>query len=237
MLARPSPQFRRRTASRPTGLPLVALAALAAFSALPRSARAQDAGTGSIEGTVSRPEQPPRRTLDRYSGSGASASRTLQPVPIVVYIDGRVGAAAPPPVVRAHVAQQDTAFAPPVLVVPVGTVVEFPNRDPFFHNVISFSPAKRFDLGRYPRGESKSVTFDEPGVVKVYCEVHRFMRAAVVVVENTHHAIVGKDGHFRLEGVPAGRHRLVVWDAERRPRHVEVVVAAGAVSRVNVALK
>jgi len=70
---------------------------------------------------------------------------------------------------------------PAAMVVPVGTTVRFPNQDTFFHNVFSYSGPARFDLGRYPRGESKDVRFDEAGIVKVYCEVHEFMRAVVVV--------------------------------------------------------
>jgi hypothetical protein len=69
------------------------------------------------------------------------------------------------------IAQQDTAFSPSVVVIPVGAKVAFPNKDPFFHNVFSYSSTERFDLGRYPQGESKTVVFGTPGMVNVYCEV------------------------------------------------------------------
>jgi len=123
-----------------------------------------------------------------------------------------------------------------VLVIPVGTSVDFPNQDPFFHNVFSYSSAKRFDLGRYPRGESRRVVFDRPGVVKVYCEIHQWMRSAVVVVENPFHAEVGTDGSFSIAGVPPGRYRLAVWDFDRGQRTVEVAVPAQGSARVDVRL-
>jgi plastocyanin len=215
-----------------TGLLVIAVASAAAA---PPGLYAQ--GTGSIEGVVSLREQPARRTLNRYAGSGNAAARSLQDVPVVAYLEGALRGGAGPRPAAAEIAQRDTAFAPAVLVVPVGTTVAFPNRDPFFHNVFSYSPTKRFDLGRYPRGESKSVLFDRPGVSKVYCEVHQFMRSAVVVVENPHYAVVGADGRFVLRNVPAGEHRLVVWDIERRPQELTVTVPADGVARVQVTLQ
>jgi hypothetical protein len=133
-------------------------------------------------------------------------------------------------------AQQDTSFTPAVLVVPPGAEVSFPNRDPFFHNVFSYSSTQRFDLGRYPRGEAKTVRFDEPGVVKIYCEVHESMRAAVIVTENPFHAVLGPDGSFRLEGVPAGVHRLVVWHVDEGTTSQEVRVPEGGTARVELTI-
>ena len=133
-------------------------------------------------------------------------------------------------------AQQDTAFAPAMLVVPSGPVVSFPNRDPFFHNVFSYSTTQRFDLGRYPRGEAKTVRFDEPGVVKIYCEVHESMRSAVIVSENSYHAVVGADGSFTLEGVPAGTHRLVVWHVDLGATTTEVRVPEDGTARVDLTI-
>jgi plastocyanin len=210
---------------------------LATAPALPgRAAAALYAqNSGTIEGTVSLTPRPARRTLNRYAGSGSAAARTLQDVSLVVWIEGAfpgVRATATP--ARAEVAQLDTAFAPGALVVPVGTPVAFPNRDAIFHNVFSFSPAKRFDLGRYPRGESKTVVFDKVGAIKVYCEVHQFMRAAIIVVENPFHSLVGPDGRFTLRNVPAGTHRLIVWDIERGQQEVEVTVTTGSITRLQV---
>ncbi|MBI4520487.1 MAG: DUF2012 domain-containing protein, partial [Gemmatimonadetes bacterium] len=114
--------------------------------------------------------------------------------------------------------------------------VEFPNQDPFLHNVFSYSSPRRFDLGRYPQGESKSVRFDLPGIVKVYCEVHRWMRAAIIVVENPYHAVVAEDGTFAIADVPAGRYELVIWHMDLGEKTVEVVVPAQGTVRIDTTL-
>jgi hypothetical protein len=133
-------------------------------------------------------------------------------------------------------AQRDTAFVPAVVVVRAGGSVAFPNGDPFFHNVFSYSSAQRFDLGRYPQGESKSVSFPEPGIVEVFCEVHEFMRAAVLVTENPFHALVTADGTFRITGVPAGEHTIVFWHPDREPVERRVAITDGGTTRVEVEL-
>ena len=169
----------------------------------PIHVHAVPAPAGRIDGKVIIKEKPARRVPSRYPGGTAGSARPVQKVPAVVYLEGRIGGTAAP--VQAEMAQQDTSFVPGVLVVPVGTEVRFANRDPFFHNVFSYSTTQRFDLGRYPRGEAKTVRFAETGVVKIYCEVHESMRSAVIVTENPFHAVVGPDGSFVIEGVPAGR--------------------------------
>jgi hypothetical protein len=123
-----------------------------------------------------------------------------------------------------------------VLVVPVGSTVEFPNLDDFFHNVFSYSSPKRFDLGRYPRGESKAVRFDEPGIVRIYCEVHESMRSAVIVTLNPYHAVVAEDGSFAIDNVPAGRHVLEIWHSDHDVRTVTVDVEAGRTTTLNIEL-
>ena len=102
-------------------------------------------------------------------------------------------------------------FHPRVLVVPTGSTVEFPNRDPILHNVFSVSGENRFDLGLMPRGEGGSHTFGEAGVVRVFCNVHHDMVAYVVVVDTPHFGSPARDGRFRLSGVPDGPGTLHVW--------------------------
>lgn len=189
---------------------------------------------GVIEGVVRIRSAPPRRTASRYPGAGGTAAQSVQEIPPVVYLKGASGGAGG--AATAEMAQQDTAFAPALLVVPTGATVRFPNRDGFFHNVFSYSSAARFDLGRYPRGESKDVQFEEPGLVKVYCEVHESMRAAVLVVDHPFWARPDEDGRFRIEGVPAGSYILVAWHADRGEREVQVEVPASGVVRVDVEL-
>ncbi len=111
----------------------------------------------------------------------------------------------------AVMAQAQRQFTPDILVVPVGTTVSFTNRDKIEHNVFSRSPHASFDLGRYGKGGAKSHTFDQPGVVDVYCNVHSDMVGHVVVVPGPW-AITGPDGSFVIRGLSAGPHPIVVWD-------------------------
>jgi plastocyanin len=208
---------------------LLVSAATAAPSPIPPAA-------GTIQGHVTFSRMAPQRVANRYPGAGGGASHRAGTVPAVAYLVGPVAGVSAESRPRPRLLQQDTSFQPPVLVIPVGTSVEFPNRDPFFHNVFSYSATKRFDLGRYPRGESRTVVFDRPGIVKVYCEIHQWMRSAVLVVENPFHAQVGADGAFTIPGVPPGRYRLAVWDFDRGQRVVDVTVPAQGSARVDVSL-
>jgi plastocyanin len=206
---------------------------LTVLAAAPAGVEAQ--AVGRIEGRVQLRERPARRAPNRYPGGAGGAARPVQTIPTVVYLEGAVPGPAGPR--TATMAQRDTAFAPGAVVIPVGGSVVFPNEDPFFHNVFSYSTTERFDLGRYPRGESKTVEFDQPGVVKVYCEVHESMRAAVVVTENPFHTVIAADGTFTLTGVPAGVHQLVVWHVDLGEARAEVRVTAGATARVDLTLE
>jgi plastocyanin len=208
-----------------------AVAALAA--AIPLLSGGARAAAGTIEGRVIAAPRPPQRVANPYAGLGA-ASRTLGTVPMVAFIQGAVAGREGASAAHPRLAQHDTSFAPSLLVVPAGSTVDFTNQDPFFHNVFSYSPTKRFDLGRYPRGESRPVTFDRAGTVKVFCEIHRWMRAGVVVVENPYHAQVRPDGSFTLRNVPPGSYKLAVWDFDRGTRTVNVTVPADGTARVDV---
>jgi plastocyanin len=210
----------------------VALAILALLVSAHIDPAVAQTARGGITGTVDA-RVTPRRTAVRYP-TGTAAARAVQVLPAVVYLEGVASGDVTRSGGRVRIAQRDTAFAPSVLAVPPGTVVEFLNEDDFFHNVFSYSEAKRFDLGRLPRGQSSSVTLERAGVVRIYCEVHEFMRAAVVVVESQYHAIVDAEGRFTLNGVPAGRYTLVSWHPDRGRKEVAVAVAADAVTRVTV---
>lgn len=208
-------------------------AAVASSSASLDAIRSAAGRTGSVAGVVRVTPAPARRTAERYAGVVPVAERAVQEVPAVVYLKGAsLSAAAPSP--RPRLMQKDTMFAPAAVVIPVGTVLEFPNADPFFHNVFSYSKARRFDLGRYPRGESKSIRFDAAGTVKIYCEVHRSMRAVVVVVESPYYAVVDGGGRFSIADVEPGPYELVVVDAERGTRTMAVTVAGGRTANVAI---
>ena len=211
------------------------LVALGVQTGAPAPARGQ--GTGVVEGVVKLRLQPPRRIVGRYPG-GPAAARAVQEVPAVVFLKGPVsGTPARPPTTVPTMAQRDTAFVPAALMVPVGTTVAFPNGDPFFHNVFSYSSSTRFDLGRYPRGETRRVTFDRPGIVKVYCEVHEAMRAVIVVSENPFHAVVDAQGRFRIPEIPEGTYTFVVWHPDLDAVERSVRVLAGGTVRLDVELR
>jgi plastocyanin len=172
-------------------------------------------GAGSVKGTV--------------SGAGGG------PLPnAVVMIEGP--AMAGTPAGHAVIDQRDQTFVPHVLAVAVGTTVDFPNHDPMLHNVSSASPAKKFDLGMYDRGETRSVTFDQPGVVRIGCNVHPRMEAFVIVHTNPFVAVTDAHGTYTIAGVPAGDWQAHVWHEERAERRVPVVIRDGQVQPLDVKL-
>jgi plastocyanin len=124
-----------------------------------------------------------------------------------------------------QIMQLGETFIPHVLPVVKGSTVEFPNQDPIFHNVFSLSGTKSFDLGRFPKGESRSVTFDQPGIVPVFCHLHSDMSAIVMVLDNPYFAVPGPDGHYRIENIAAGTYTVVAWHerSEQVEQQVEVI--------------
>jgi plastocyanin len=118
---------------------------------------------------------------------------------------------SPKPPVTEVLNQQGARFQSEVIVVPTGSVVEFPNSDPIFHNVFSLSKAQPFDLGYYPQGQSRTVKFNNPGVVQVYCHIHSNMYAAIVVTASPWFQKPLPDGSFSFSNVPPGRYKLTAW--------------------------
>lgn len=186
--------------------------ALLAIDAQPRAAAPGPGGI--VEGHVTVVSRPSRR----LSSAGAYPGRTVTagPVPggselanVVVFIDLPAGLRTAPG--RAAIRQVDEVFSPGMIAVATGTTVEFPNDDPIFHNVFSLSRAATFDLGRYPRGESRSRRFDQPGVVKVFCHFHSHMSAVIRVFDHPYFAIPDDSGRVVIPGVPPGTHRVVAW--------------------------
>jgi len=131
----------------------------------------------------------------------------------VVYLESAPQPAfAEPQPRRASLDQKNESFVPYVLAVTVGSTVDFPNSDRTYHNVFSLSKTKRFDLGRYPRGQSRSVRFDQPGVVRVFCEIHSHMSAWILVFAHPYFATTDDFGRYRIDGVPPGSYTLAVWN-------------------------
>ena len=112
---------------------------------------------------------------------------------------------------RARLAQHNKSFEPHVLVVPVGSMVAFPNRDPFFHNVFSLFEGKRFDLGLYEAGSTRDVLFDKPGVSYIFCNIHPEMSAVLIALDTPYYGISDQRGELVIPNVPAGRYTLRVW--------------------------
>ena len=113
---------------------------------------------------------------------------------------------------RARIDQRNETFMPHVLAIVAGTTVDFPNSDLTYHNVFSLSRPKSFDLGRYAVGKSKSVRFDRPGIVRVFCEIHSHMSAFILVFAHRYFAVTEPDGTFHLDNVPPGTYSVFVWN-------------------------
>jgi plastocyanin len=124
--------------------------------------------------------------------------------------------------------QENLAFVPHVLPILRGSSVEFPNSDPIFHNVFSLSHAASFDLGRYPKGATKSVRFDEPGTIKVFCHVHSDMSAVIMVLDNPYFVTPDAKGRYRIDGIPPGEYRAIGWHERARPVRRMVRIEPGA---------
>jgi plastocyanin len=107
--------------------------------------------------------------------------------------------------------QHNKSFEPHLLVVPVGAVVQFPNRDPFFHNVFSLFEGKRFDLGLYEAGTTRNVSFDRPGVSYIFCNIHAEMSAVVIALDTPYYGISNRKGEVVIPDVPAGRYTMRMW--------------------------
>jgi plastocyanin len=143
------------------------------------------------------------------------------------------GASLPTQTLR--LVQKNKNFDPHILVVPAGSLVEFPNRDPFFHNVFSLFEGKRFDLGLYEAGTTRMVRFDRPGISYIFCNIHPEMSAVVITLNTSLYAISNADGQLSLTNVPFGRYLLNIWSEGMGPENAqpltrEVTIAENAFS-------
>ena len=134
-------------------------------------------------------------------------------IPAVVWLEPLQGTPALPFVSTGHytLLQKNRSFTPHLQVIPVGSVVNFPNADPFFHNVFSLFEGKRFDLGLYEAGSSRSVTFSREGASYIFCNIHPEMSAVVLALSTPLYTMAAADGGFDLRGIPAGDYRMYLW--------------------------
>lgn len=133
---------------------------------------------------------------------------------------------------RGTIAQRDQ-FMPHVLPVQRGATVDFPNLDDVFHNVFSLSSAATFNLGRFPKGTSKSWVFDKSGTVQVFCQIHADMSAVILVLDNPYFTIPADGGRYAIENVPAGEYTVVGWHERVKPITRTVRVVAGETTRLD----
>jgi hypothetical protein len=129
--------------------------------------------------------------------------------------------ATPAPPGRIQLVQKNKSFEPHILVVPAGSPVEFPNHDPFFHNVFSLFEGKRFDLGLYEAGSTRIVRFERPGISYIFCNIHPEMSAVVITLATPLYAIATADGQLTLPNVPLGRYLLHIWSEGMVPESKE----------------
>ena len=134
------------------------------------------------------------------------------------------------------VTSKDKRFDPRVLAVSAGTRVRFPNVDPIYHNAFSLSPGNTFDVGLYRKGASRDVVMRNPGIVRVYCNIHPDMAASVVVMDGNAFSLVSSDGSYRIEGIPAGRHEVHIWSDVAGEQVVPLVLEAGRTTEWSPAL-
>lgn len=198
---------------------------------------ARAATGGVIRGRVDlgRREAPvlPTPSVDALGGADPAAEHPM-PSRSVVYLEsGPLGAFEQPAPGHAVMDQRHETFVPHVLAVTMGTTVDFPNSDRIYHNVFSLSKPHPFDLGRYAVGHSKSVRFDRPGIVRVFCDIHSHMNAFILVFSHRFFSVTDAAGRYRIEGVPPGAYDVIAWNEGTLSPPRSVVVTAGGATDVN----
>ena len=187
-----------------------------------------------VEGRVELPKSHSASVqAKRYEIVTKGGVLSTQPPVAVVYLEGVFPSLASLP--TKQIAQKDLTFVPALLPIRVGTKVEFPNLDDTYHNIFSYSPAKRFDLGRY-RPEERPIPvqiFDKPGLVTLRCDIHDHMRGLILVLNTSYFVMTDTDGHFRLSGLPAGHYTLKAWIDSRTTREKPVELKNGQTSHVD----
>ena len=192
---------------------------LAAALAVSAVVGAPAAANGTIAGLVAVPDS--RRAPARRPSVTDLGMPEPREVPDwrrgVVYLETAPRGAFEERESRVRMDQRNEAFVPHVLAITVGTTVDFPNNDATFHNVFSLSRTRSFDLGRYAAGHSKSVRFDRPGIVRVFCDIHSHMSAFILVFSHRFFAVTDDEGRYHIGDVPPGTYTVVVWN-ERLPQ-------------------
>ena len=180
------------------------------------------AAQGAVSGRISISERPGEQTMD-FSSS----------VIYLMPIDSARARTAP---IKGAIAMNGRAFVPHVRVVTPGSRVDFPNQDPFSHNIFSSASGAVFDLGLYAAGRSKDTPFRQPGAYAVYCNIHPRMTSFVVVAPSPWYAQAGNDGRWTIEGVPAGEYTLTVWHERANTLTLPVTVPTAGLGPLTTVL-
>ena len=203
---------------------------LCILGALPQTSRAQ----ASVEGRVELPRSHSAPVMNkRYEIVTKGGVLATNPPLAVVYLEGSFPQPGGLPIKQ--VAQKELTFIPALLPVQVGTKIEFPNLDDAYHNIFSYSPAKRFDLGRYRPDEKPvpSQVFDVAGLVTLRCDIHEHMRGLILVLATPHFVTTDATGHFKLNGLPSGHYTLKAWVDSRTTREQPVDLKSGSTLHVD----
>jgi plastocyanin len=203
----------------------------AALSVIPVSLLAGAAVEGRVELPKSRAAPVQAKRYEIVTKAGVLST---QPPLAVIYLEGNFPRPASLP--TKEVEQKDLTFVPALLPIEVGTKVQFPNLDDQYHNIFSYSPAKRFDLGRYRPEERPipSVTFDQPGLVTLRCDIHEHMRGLILVLSTPYFVMSDTAGRFRLDNLPAGRYALKAWIDSRTTREKPIELKNGQTLHVDL---
>lgn len=200
-----------------------------------RSTQIQLLACGLLLGSILAPAQ--QAALTARIELTRAGHRLKDASQVVVWLTPLGGAVSPPPRQQEipNLVQKDKAFHPSILVIPVGGKVEFPNHDPFFHNVFSLFEGKRFDLGLYESGTTRFVQFDKPGISYIFCNIHAQMSAVVIALSTPYYSISDPRGDIDIANVPPGRYELQVFHPSVLPEALralrrEITIAPGDTS-------
>ena len=188
----------------------------------------------TVEGRVTLPTNRNAPVMTkRYEVVTKGGVMATNPPLAVVYLEGAGGASGARPTKQGT--QKEMNFLPSLLPIQVGTTVEFPNEDDSYHNIFSYSPTKRFDLGRYRPNDRPvpSQVFDKPGLVTLRCDIHEHMRGLILVLDTPHFTLTDSDGRFRLAGLPPGKYTLKAWIDSKTVREQPVELKAGSTAHVD----